>query len=385
MTDYVIIGAGIAGLYAAYKLKKAGKTYCILESDDAPGGRAKMTTFAGIPVVCGAGIIRKSDLRLLGLISELNKNQKSPIDLQPFTVTKYIPPNVTPVDVPQIFKRLKSLATPSDAFAPFSEFARKHLGDELYRAFVVNCGYSDFEDSTVESVFEVYGVEYLHQGWEAYSVDWNRLVARLVEEVGEPFYGVTAVKIDGYGVTAVKIDDGVWDSTGKQWKYREGVVCAVRKDQLMKFIPAALKSVYAPVYTIPFLRLYCRFFTGDKMMKEAIPTMTIVEGPLQEIIPINRAKGIYMISYSDSKSAKKVSRLTVAELEKLVEKSLNLKGLKIAEKLACYWEAGIHGFSGKYDIKRIRRPSSKIYVLGEMASEKQGWTEGAIESVDFEL
>ncbi len=382
MTDYVIIGAGIAGLYAAYKLKKAGKTYCILESDNVPGGRAKMTTFAGIPVVCGAGIIRKSDHRLLGLISELNKNQKSPIDLQPFTVTKYIPPNVTPVDVPQIFKRLKSLATPYDAFALFSEFARKHLGDDLYRTFVVNCGYSDFEASTVESVFEIYGVEYLHQGWEAYSVDWNRLVARLVEEVGEPIYGVTVVSVGGYGMTA---GDTVYDSTGKQWKYREGVVCAVRKDQLMKFIPAALKRIYAPVRTIPFLRLYCRFSTGDKIMKEAIPTMTVVEGPLQEIIPINRAKGIYMISYSDSKSAKKVSRLTVEELEKLVEKSLNLKGLKIAEKLACYWEAGIHGFSGKYDIKRIRRPGPKIYVLGEMASEKQGWTEGAIESVDFEL
>ncbi len=41
MEDVIIVGAGVAGLTAAIELKKAGRTYRVLEACDAPGGRAR--------------------------------------------------------------------------------------------------------------------------------------------------------------------------------------------------------------------------------------------------------------------------------------------------------------------------------------------------------
>ncbi|XDF79462.1 NAD(P)-binding protein [Aliivibrio fischeri] len=38
-TDYLIIGAGLSGLYLAYQLEKMGKKYQIIESRQRIGGR----------------------------------------------------------------------------------------------------------------------------------------------------------------------------------------------------------------------------------------------------------------------------------------------------------------------------------------------------------
>jgi len=74
MYDYIIIGAGIAGLYTAYKLKQKNANYniLILEREKAIGGRAGSDQFYGSTILSGAGVGRKSkDKRLLNLLKEL--------------------------------------------------------------------------------------------------------------------------------------------------------------------------------------------------------------------------------------------------------------------------------------------------------------------------
>ena len=61
--DVIIIGSGIAGLYAAYQIKRiaANTTFLILEKNPKKwmGGRAGNETFYGADVVVGAGVGRK--------------------------------------------------------------------------------------------------------------------------------------------------------------------------------------------------------------------------------------------------------------------------------------------------------------------------------------
>ena len=53
-----------------------------------------------------------------------------------------------------------------------------------------------------------------------------------------------------------------------------------------------------------------------------------------------------------------------------------------------YWNEGVHYFYplGNKDIKKtltyLANPAENIQVVGELISLKQGWVEGAIESVD---
>jgi monoamine oxidase len=90
--DYIIIGAGMAGLYMGYLLKKANKNILILEAEDKIGGRAIEGTFYNEPIKLGAGIGSMSNKILLSLLKKLkikyeifegkvNKENVSPIGL----------------------------------------------------------------------------------------------------------------------------------------------------------------------------------------------------------------------------------------------------------------------------------------------------------------
>ena len=76
MNNYnnIIIGAGIAGLYTAYNIKKIypNETFIILEQSNRIGGRVGSVNFYGVPISIGAGIGRyEKDILLKKLLKEL--------------------------------------------------------------------------------------------------------------------------------------------------------------------------------------------------------------------------------------------------------------------------------------------------------------------------
>ena len=67
----LVIGAGIAGLTAAYQLQKAGYDVQVLEANEEPGGRMRTVDWEGFKVDVGAKFVTSSDKNLLGLVEEL--------------------------------------------------------------------------------------------------------------------------------------------------------------------------------------------------------------------------------------------------------------------------------------------------------------------------
>jgi hypothetical protein len=78
--------------------------------------------------------------------------------------------------------------------------------------------------------------------------------------------------------------------------------------------------------------------------------------------------------------------------ERAVEKSLNIKSnsLKIISIKHFYWPIGTHyyepldtnKFKSREDfIYQAQHPEKCLLVVGEAVSRRQGWTEGALESV----
>jgi hypothetical protein len=132
-------------------------------------------------------------------------------------------------------------------------------------------------------------------------------------------------------------------------------------------------------------------------MKEYIKGYTIVPGPLQKIIPMDSSKGVYMIAYSDNEQAtflKKYLENTPQNRDVfcfLLEKALGIpdKSLELLAIKDYYWPIGTHYYtplSNKYEnreefIHKAQNPEKGILVVGEVVSNNQGWTNGALSSV----
>ena len=72
--DAIIVGGGISGLYAAYRLKQAGFTAIVLEADAQTGGRVKSRpekfTQLGLTLDDGANLINSTDTLALRLMNQ---------------------------------------------------------------------------------------------------------------------------------------------------------------------------------------------------------------------------------------------------------------------------------------------------------------------------
>jgi monoamine oxidase len=71
--DVLIVGAGVAGLYAAYLLGRSNISCAVLEADDRPGGRVysrpEASTELGLTLDEGANLINSTDILALRLMN----------------------------------------------------------------------------------------------------------------------------------------------------------------------------------------------------------------------------------------------------------------------------------------------------------------------------
>jgi len=369
---YVIIGGGISGLYTAYNIRKKNSNadITILEKEKI-GGRMGLKIFYGAKVPIGAGIVRLNDKLLLALIKELK-----------------IPIKKIPIDSYSTFKRLNILKylnilrakykTNKISHLTFKQFAKKILKSE-YNLFIKSSGFSDYEREDIKRTLYCYNMEDNIWNGSAYKVDWNLLLDTLINKIN------ATIKIEE--VLSFKEVDGQITVNSYICDY---LIIATAADSLHKLIRG-----YEYICGQPFLRMYAKFNYSPALinkMNELNTHCIITDGPLQKIIPIDIKKGIYMISYSDNAHAlalKPYIKNTAANrkhFEKLFnscifENNNQKKMPTIKELWGKYWECGTHYFKPT-DKKVIQVYRSNIFIVGEMISNHQGWTEGALDSVE---
>lgn len=397
--DIIIIGAGLAGLYAAYNIKRLypNKTFIILESNkkDYIGGRIGNDTFYGEEIVIGAGIGRKkSDKLLTQLLCDLN------VKYGEFVVRmNYSKEMGNVVDIKKHVSLLRGAYNKTYSGQTFKQFATKILGKKLYTDFVSSTGYTDYENEDVYETLYHYQMEDTVPGWTGLHLNWSDLVDKLCSKIGKRNI-MTSVKVDkltktgdgdGYsdGCIEVSANDNRAFFTGKQ------VIIASRINTIQKLLPQC--PIYKEIGGQPFIYIYAKFdVASSSIMKEVVKTYTIVPGPLQKIIPMSN--GVYMIAYADNKNAELLSEYkenTKANrdyFENELEVCLGLQEntLHIIAIKDYYWPVGTHYYkpmkhheSRVKFIKEAQHPDKHddILVIGEVVSRKQGWTEGALESV----
>lgn len=87
--DILIVGAGIAGLMAAYELQKQGHDVLVLEAEDRVGGRMKTVDWEGFKVDIGAKFVTTSDRSLLDVVHEVGLSDQLVAEDEGLTITIY--------------------------------------------------------------------------------------------------------------------------------------------------------------------------------------------------------------------------------------------------------------------------------------------------------
>jgi hypothetical protein len=403
--DIIIIGSGIAGLYSAFNIKKDDPTatFLVLEKYKKQwiGGRTSNETFHGTTIVTGAGVGRKNkDTLLIELMKELG------IHYSEYKSTINYSNLLNPINIIEIINKLKLLYNthPELHNKTFKDFFTRLLGMDLYKKFILSAGYTDYENADVYETLYNYSMDDNKGGWTGLTIPWKKLVYTLYHKIGENHFKFSC---DVTSVTKIKEKPCIFEIRTKNNNvyYSNKVIVATTISGIKTFLHGASNknSVYQQIHGQPFLRLYAKFDKkSSEIMKKYVSSYTIVPGPLQKIIPIDQNKGVYMIAYSDNKTAvflKKYLDNTVKNRDffcDLIEESLGIPSgiLKITDIQNYYWPIGTHyyeplkreQFHNREDfIYRVQHPEKGILVVGEAVSRHQGWVEGALESVEAVL
>jgi len=401
MQDIIIIGGGIAGLYCAYKIKKQSpkKNILLLEANDHLGGRAGDNQFHGTSVAIGAGIGRTNkDKLLLKLLKELR------VPYHEFVASsQYSSAILHPCNVKEMFLYIKKeYKAEEDRNKTFKQYAKPLLdqtyGAKSYRQFITCAGYTDYENESAYDTINHYGFDDNYSSWPGYGLSWNQLIEKLAVMIGDKNIKTSSI------VTSIKGTDkgtnnDLFEITCKNKHVFtcKTVIMATTIESVMKLLPNT--SLYQQIQGQPFLRIYGKFSKESiPIMKEACSITTVVPGPIHKLIPMDKEKGVYMIAYTDNRDAKllekykKNTKKNRDVLCRLLETALDIpeKTLELDDMIDFYWETGTHYFkplklgykNRKEYIYDAQHPAENIRVVGEMISMKQGWVEGALESVE---
>ena len=380
--DIIIIGSGLAGLYSAYKIKQLNPnmSVLILEKNKKQwiGGRTSNEQFYGTEVVTAAGIGRKNkDHLLVQLLKELH------MPYHEFTSSHNYITDFQPININETMHMLKKEYKDDTPNKPitFKDFATKYLGTKKYKQFVITSGYSDYEKEDAFDTLYNYGMDDNAGKLIGLSISWKDLVAKLIDKIGPQNIKANqnVVQINTMIDLVSKDPVCIFDVETKK-----GVVYKCNKIIVATTISSLLHL----------------FPSKSGIYKQYIKGYTVVEGPLQKIIPMDPEKGVYMIAYSDNASAiilKEHLENTEANreyFEDLLEKTLGIEEglLKINALLDFYWTIGTHyyeplkGYKNRTAfINAAQHPDKNILVVGEVVSKHQGWVEGALESVETVL
>ena len=409
--DIIIIGSGIAGLYAAYQINRispANTTFLILEKNPKKwmGGRAGNEMFYGADVVIGAGVGRKKkDHALIKLLKDTKTHYSE------FESTRNYA-SFTPVDIMLIMRTLKAeykKHLTQYQNKTFKQFYIDILGNDSYKEFVLTTGYTDFENADIYETLYHYGMDDNVSGWTALHVPWNELTERLYHEVGQTHFrfSTEVVNIESTTTSATATVTSRFNITTTNNKtYRANkVIVATTIQGVKKIVPGASAptSLYHQIHGQPFLIVYAKFDRAStEIMKKYVQTFTVVPGPLQKLIPMEPDKGVYMIAYTDNQHATRLKAKGALEntpaasemYSKWIKNALGIPDkeppLNITAIRDYYWNDGTHYYAPLGDefktrpdfIRKAQNPMKGMVVVGEMVSRHQGWVEGALESVD---
>jgi protoporphyrinogen oxidase len=385
MYDYIIIGGGIAGLYANYLLRN--KKTLLLEKNKYIGGRGIEIKFHNKYIKLGAGIGEPQNKHLLKLLKKIKIKYHMGKGTISYNFESKFNINKAIKQIIKKYKELKSKNNNDIKYLTIKQFIIKYFGKKFFKEYDKLTEYNDYHNFDITYFIKYYKIQdQTNTPYNLFYLSWTELINKL-KKLNPRIKTNFEVKSIKY----ITSEQNSYYLINNKIKTKN-IITALTVNTLDKIIQNS--NIKIPLYknyigTIPFMRIYTYHKDGHKLN---INHYTILDNILEKLIFIDDK--ILMISYNDDKRAIKLYKMYkqnknqfITKLEKYVKSALN-QDIKIDDIVVKYWDEGIHYIKPTKDvelktlIKKLQNPYPNFYVCGEMLSYKQGWVEGSIESVN---
>lgn len=404
--DVLVIGGGISGLYAAYRLlqQRPSARVFIAEAGDRLGGRAHdvlfQTSLGPIEVHTGAAVGRCArDYSLRALCHELGVLGHGCLESGRLRHSSSRENDTWHQRALQRLweKAAETLARSHEARArvPFEQFLVSTLGARGARRFMEDLGYTDYMGADALDTLQDYGLEYAFgpAASHVFQVPWNRLVAALATRVKQ----MSAEIHLQTRVLALSDEAGRWVTValrrgpgGPLLLRARAVVAAIPPRELALLFPEHQKLYLRGFVFNEFIRIYAEVRVPcprtRRAMSALLPTGKLVHtsasNDLQKVLVLKRStddsRVAMLIAYADSDHARRLqsarelllstapglfadllSGLLVDHLldhlqrldnqDKRIPTAAARPELKLRVRASslviCHWPVGTHGFS----------------------------------------
>ena len=449
MYDYVIIGAGISGLYTAFRLsKKYPKAkICILEATSYIGGRLHSIKYDGLIMDGGGARFNTEQYRIISLIKEVGLWNK-------------VIPITSDITYKPVGNKSKtndiSLLDTFPTIDDFIVYMKKYIKDKnINRNTIINTTILDFATEhfrkdypdikqhliNIYPYYSELGVLNSVEGINLFSNEFSDKTKYYIlngglEQLADTIYNKLKdmnekkkYSIDIYKETPVleihnQEQEDLDTETSTVYKITTSInktfttknlIITIPKNKLLQIkfklnsrsdnsnIKNNLKQFHYNINSVqnePLYRIYARYPLDKTTHKVWFDGMGKIATnlPIKYIIPVNSEKGVIMISYTDSKFArywfKKMAEGTFeVTLNKQLKQLFPDKNIPKAKWYKhCPWNSGAGYWKKGYDRKLIMpqmiEPLGKntnLYICGENYSSHQAWVEGSLETADMVL
>jgi protoporphyrinogen oxidase len=381
--ENIIIGGGIAGLYLAYKLKQQKQNFILFEKTNRLGGRVKWTHFHGKEITLGPGVIREHDTNVLELVKELDLELNS--NMSSYDMHPSIAANQNELDsmidtIDKVYQTNKSQLHN----LTFKQFLDLYLPAEFVLRFKQVVLHNDGWDADVHQTVKYYPLnEFVSKPSKIFYLKngWSSLIETIIEKINEP----NKLKISE-AVIEIDWPNKLIKTNKRNYTANRLFICTNIEIKNIKLnIPKELLSTLDKINSIPYLRCYTYHPFEHGVESVIVPSI------LEKMIPMNDK--ILMSAYTDNINATEINEIFNSDnRENLSRINLLIKNTLIGSKYQYsiatdyvyqYWKHGVHYFE-PFD-KELIMSNDNVYLSCEMVANDQGWTNGALESVNQTL
>jgi hypothetical protein len=392
--DYVIVGAGMTGLYLAYRLFEKNITnFIILDKNNYIGGRALQVHFHNTDVQMGAGIVTWHNKNLLDLIKELNLKY-----IKFESEYKLVMDNMSNEEEKKEKAWYNNIIKDIDEYLKKNQdiedttcmrFIEKRYSRKTLKKMIKYAEYIEYFPASLKKTFKDYPVEDLYLSKSEIGFikgGWKKLIEKLTEKITDKILLNTEVKEVSYdeksGIYGIKSND-------KTFEGNKFVLATDISLKQIKFNNIKLPDIIEKVRSVPYFRLY------TKHDEHNIKSNLLFFNMFRKIIPIN--KNILMTAYADTLFADKAKEYLQEDneekkIEKINKNIKNMVGDKYiispikdkSEYIEKYWKNGVHYFLPNYNFDKTYYSTTdkKFMICGEILSKPQGNVEACIRSIN---
>lgn len=408
--NYIIIGAGIAGISFAYKNKS--DNFIILEKNDYIGGRVKNIKWNDKFISLGGGVFLPSHDFVLDLCKNFN------LETQEYTSTYHLTelqgdaPN-NPLyykDFEIIYKYLKNKYQKNKNIIKsnkltFKEFLELYFPYKVSKTIIENSLYSTNFNSDPELFLNN---EFLY---DCLRIEDTKMMfikkkeEKILDETedstnsGSGYDFLINGFLENINKQNIILNTPVFEIIQKEDLYQvitkdniyttQKIVLATDINSKIKFnlsddIQNLINHIYNSIGSEPYIRIYSYHKEGHNL-KNSCKT----QGLIGKTIVINDK--FLMLCYNESDDAYNLNNL-LTKLDKTEQIEVlnklfvnhNINITKPDDIYIQYWNVGMHYCKPNYNIKNeleTLKTKHNITIIGEIVSESHGWVNSALTTV----